>query len=207
MRTPTRPHATARHLLAVVLLCAGAVTACGLDSQVKAVSSPQLHTIDTLSAPTTEQLAESEPAPPGPTDADIITYVSAAEWLAAADYATALTTYVHALQAATPRPAQPPATWPAGPQRAVQPASGGVPANAFLACVRQRESGGDYRAVNRSSGAGGAYQFLPSTWQGSGAAARTGVPRAEMASPAQQDAEAARLYASSGRSPWAGPGC
>lgn len=39
-------------------------------------------------------------------------------------------------------------------------APGGV-----AACIRKYESGGNYRAVNASSGAGGAYQFMPGTWR------------------------------------------
>jgi len=79
---------------------------------------------------------------------------------------------------------------------------GGSPPNNFLACVRNRESHGQYGVVNSSSGAGGAYQFLPSTWHAMGG---SGLP--QNASPAEQDAMAAKLYASQGRAPWAGPGC
>lgn len=35
----------------------------------------------------------------------------------------------------------------------------------FLAAIREQESGGNYRSVNRSSGASGAYQFMPGTWR------------------------------------------
>lgn len=35
----------------------------------------------------------------------------------------------------------------------------------FMAAIRQQESGGNYGAVNASSGAGGAYQFTIGTWQ------------------------------------------
>ena len=59
------------------------------------------------------------------------------------------------------------------------------------------ESGGDYSAVNSSSGAGGAYQFLPGTWASLGG---EGAP--QDASPAEQDRLAAKLYAQSGSSPW-----
>jgi len=59
------------------------------------------------------------------------------------------------------------------------------------------ESGGNYSAVNASSGAGGAYQFLPSTWQSLGF---SGLP--ENASPATQDAAFAKEYAQSGTSAW-----
>lgn len=84
--------------------------------------------------------------------------------------------------------------------------SGGT--SAFLNCVRNRESHGNYSIVNPSSGAGGAYQFLPSTWQAAGFARKYGVARAEQATPAQQDEAANTLYAGgAGASHWAGPGC
>jgi muramidase (phage lysozyme) len=59
------------------------------------------------------------------------------------------------------------------------------------------ESGGNYRAVNPSSGAGGAYQILPSTWAAYGG---TGSP--QDAPPAEQDAIAAKIYATDGRGAW-----
>ncbi|PNZ14650.1 transglycosylase family protein, partial [Staphylococcus succinus] len=39
-----------------------------------------------------------------------------------------------------------------------------VNVNAHLQQIAQRESGGDLKAVNPSSGAAGKYQFLQSTW-------------------------------------------
>jgi septal ring factor EnvC (AmiA/AmiB activator) len=59
------------------------------------------------------------------------------------------------------------------------------------------ESGGDYGAVNPSSGAGGAYQILPSTWELYGG---EGLP--EDASKAEQDRIAAEIWADSGPSAW-----
>jgi peptidoglycan hydrolase-like protein with peptidoglycan-binding domain len=59
------------------------------------------------------------------------------------------------------------------------------------------ESGGNYRAVNSSTGAGGAYQILPSTWAAYGG---TGLP--QNASPAEQNAIAAKIWATGGRSQW-----
>lgn len=50
------------------------------------------------------------------------------------------------------------------------------------ACIIARESGGNSRAVNPSSGAGGLYQFLPSTWHALG---HSGLP--ENASAAEQN--------------------
>ena len=75
-----------------------------------------------------------------------------------------------------PAPARP----ASAPTAAVAAATGPAPAPAartspeqtstaapgsFQACVIARESGGNARAVNPASGAGGLYQFLPSTWQ------------------------------------------
>jgi hypothetical protein len=44
-------------------------------------------------------------------------------------------------------------------------ASGGGRRGGQGLLIKQCESGGDYTAVNASSGASGAYQFLDSTWQ------------------------------------------
>jgi len=65
------------------------------------------------------------------------------------------------------------------------------------ASIVQCESGGSYSAVNPTSGAGGAYQILPSTWQAYGG---QGLP--EDASPAEQDAIAAKIWAAQGPSAW-----
>ena len=56
------------------------------------------------------------------------------------------------------------------------------------------ESGGNYGAVNPSSGAGGAYQIMPSTWELYGG---EGAP--QDASPAEQDAIAAQIWATQGQ--------
>jgi muramidase (phage lysozyme) len=53
------------------------------------------------------------------------------------------------------------------------------------------ESGGNYGAVNPTSGAGGAYQFLPSTYQGLGG--KYGSP--QKAPKWEQDRLAAKLWA------------
>jgi septal ring factor EnvC (AmiA/AmiB activator) len=59
------------------------------------------------------------------------------------------------------------------------------------------ESGGDYGAVNPSSGAGGAYQILPSTWELYG-----GQGEPQNGSKAEQDRIAAEIWADSGSSAW-----
>jgi septal ring factor EnvC (AmiA/AmiB activator) len=59
------------------------------------------------------------------------------------------------------------------------------------------ESGGNYSALNPSSGAGGAYQVLPSTWESYGG---QGAPHE--APKAEQDRIAAEIWADSGGSAW-----
>jgi muramidase (phage lysozyme) len=59
------------------------------------------------------------------------------------------------------------------------------------------ESGGNYRAVNSSTGAGGAYQIMPSTWHAYGG---KGMP--QNGSKQEQDAIALKIYKSQGSSPW-----
>jgi Transglycosylase-like domain len=86
--------------------------------------------------------------------------------------------------------------------------SGAVPTDGehgdTLACIRAHESdsAGGYSAVNSSSGAGGAYQALPSTWDG-----YAGYARAQDAPPEIQDQWAREAIAASGTRPWAGSGC
>ena len=90
-------------------------------------------------------------------------------------------------------PAQPaPASAPAAPAATSYTGSGG-----FQSCVIQAESGGNPSAVNPSSGAGGLYGFLPSTWHSLG---YSGLP--QNASVAQQNAAFAQEYAQSGGSAW-----
>jgi septal ring factor EnvC (AmiA/AmiB activator) len=59
------------------------------------------------------------------------------------------------------------------------------------------ESGGNYGALNPASGAGGAYQILPSTWSLYGG---QGAP--QDASKAEQDRIAAEIWADSGPGAW-----
>jgi Transglycosylase-like domain len=64
-------------------------------------------------------------------------------------------------------------------------------------CIIARESGGNAGAVNPSSGAGGLYQFLPSTWHALGF---SGLP--EYASVATQTAAFDKAVSQSGYSDW-----
>ena len=76
----------------------------------------------------------------------------------------------------------------------------------FLACIRWRESRGNYTIHNlEGSGASGAYQFMPGTWnsiaRSVGRNDLVGVDPAA-ASPEDQDAMAIALYQQQGKAPW-----
>jgi septal ring factor EnvC (AmiA/AmiB activator) len=60
------------------------------------------------------------------------------------------------------------------------------------------ESGGNYRALNESSMAGGAYQIIPSTWQAYGGKGQY----AHLASKAEQDRVAAIIWREDGPGAW-----
>jgi resuscitation-promoting factor RpfC len=119
-----------------------------------------------------------------------------------------------AIPAPPPAPVAAPAAAPAAP--AAQPVTDAVTSTApaaapaqpattsysgasgsFQSCVIARESGGNPAAVNPSSGAGGLYQFLPSTWQALG---YSGLP--QNAPVSVQNAAFAKEYAQSGGSAW-----
>lgn len=74
----------------------------------------------------------------------------------------------------------------------------------YLACVRRTESGNSYTAVN-PSGAGGAYQIMPVTWNATaqhiGRSDLVGVPP-QYATPSSQDLIAAALLEWQGPSAW-----
>ena len=88
------------------------------------------------------------------------------------------------------------------PTAASPAATSGAPASSsggytIPSGIVQCESGGNYSAVNPSTGAGGAYQILPSTWQAYGG---QGLP--QDASPAEQGKIASEIYAGQGSSAW-----
>ena len=82
-------------------------------------------------------------------------------------------------------------------EQAQETVAGWVGDWAIPSAIVMCESGGNYGAVNPSSGAGGAYQILPSTWHLYGG---QGLP--QNGSPAEQDRIAAMIWADSGGSAW-----
>jgi hypothetical protein len=107
-----------------------------------------------------------------------------------------------AAQAPAPAPAAPEqataAPAPAAPAAPAQPATTAYTGSGgFQSCVIQAESGGNASAVNPSTGAGGLYGFLPSTWHALG---YSGSP--QDASVSEQNAAFAQEYAQSGGSAW-----
>ena len=105
--------------------------------------------------------------------------------------------------AAVPAPAPAPAVAApaAGPAVVTQPASTSTATysggSGYQGCVIAAESGGNASAVNPSSGAGGLYQFLPSTWAALG---HSGLP--QNASVAEQNQAFQQEYAQSGGAAW-----
>jgi Transglycosylase-like domain len=91
---------------------------------------------------------------------------------------------------------------PAAPVSTTSPTAAGAsvaPSSSPLpTCTWQPESGGDPSAVNPSSGAGGYYQIMPSTWAAYGG---TGAP--QNAPMSEQTAIAQKIYDSAGLSAWA----
>lgn len=76
-------------------------------------------------------------------------------------------------------------------------ASAAPTGSSLPACTWQPESGGNPSAVNPTSGAGGYYQIMPSTW-----AAYGGSGSPQSASMSEQTAIAQKIYQSQGSGAW-----
>lgn len=81
-------------------------------------------------------------------------------------------------------------------------AGNGVAVPEVLLRIRYCESTNNYQAAHRVSSARGAYQFLTSSWEWYGHAARYGAARADLATPAQQDEAAVLTVKRDGTRPW-----
>jgi len=198
-----------RMLLVVAPLCVVALAAGVAFASPMAADPENPHAV--------RPIAASPQDPPGyRTDsvsdaigAAIVEYVRAVEWQQFVDFihgieAAQRQAFLDALAAEQAAHARPAVTQTAS--AAPAPVSGGN--GGFLDCVKQRESRGDYTVHNtQGSGASGAYQFLPSTWDSiassSGRSDLVGMDPAA-ASPGDQDAMAAELYAQQGNAPWGG---
>ena len=103
-----------------------------------------------------------------------------------------------------PAPVRPP---PSPPEAPPGPKPATEAERAFLACVRHRESGQNYRVVSSNDRYFGAYQFDRETWNGvarhAGRNDLVGVAP-NRASDADQDAMALALYRWRGTEPWNG---
>lgn len=105
---------------------------------------------------------------------------------------------------APPQRKRPTAATTMRPHSAMNPAGGTLTSSsATWACIIARESGGNPKAYNRSSGASGLVQFMPRTWH-----SVTGLPGNAGDYPVEvQMAAAYKLQAEVGWSPWSGDGC
>lgn len=127
-------------------------------------------------------------------------------------YAPTTTTTAYAYQAAQVASAPPPTAAPIVTTTttafvAPAPPPPGQGEGAFLACVRARESGGNYGVVSPDGLYRGAYQFHQATWDNvarmAGRPDLVGVPP-NQAAPSDQDLLAVTLYRSAGAAPWGG---
>lgn len=82
-----------------------------------------------------------------------------------------------------------------------QPTQSTSGVNSHLQLIKQRESGGDYSAVNASSGASGAYQIMDSTWNSFAPSQYKGM-KASQAPKSVQDSVAQKIYDEAGASQW-----
>lgn len=102
--------------------------------------------------------------------------------------------------------AQTTTTQPSAIAHTVTPRANNGSEEAFFACVRWRESRGDYTAINPTGTFRGAYQFYQGGWDtfaAQVAPAYVGVPP-DQAPPAIQDAVAHAAFVQLGKSPWGG---
>jgi hypothetical protein len=160
--------------------------------------------------------------------ADVTGQLAAAVAAQQAAQATAAAAAVASARKAAPAAASPTATIPAPGPGAAGSGTGAAPVpapspsgdpypnladpalNAFLSCVVQAESGGNYSIVSPDGRYMGAFQFSQPTWNTAariaGLGLLVGVPP-NRASRAEQDTVAVALFALDGQQPWLGDRC
>jgi hypothetical protein len=154
------------------------------DPSLVVSASPSIESTSTTEAPTTT-VALSEPGAVAPST----------------------TVAARAPSTASAAPAAPAAPTTTAPRPVATTPPMDVSDAAFLACVRHRESGGDYGASDPSGTYLGAYQIYQGGWDSSaGAIGRSdliGIPPNRASAP-DQDTIALAMLHQYGRSPWGG---
>lgn len=209
--TPTDRQRRVRRLTGLAIATAAVATAAIALPAIAATTDAQLasssettvtsaEATTTTAAPTTT--TSTTPAPPPPTPEELLAAQLASytpEQKLAFDLYVASPEERAAWEAYISPPPPPPPPAPV--------ASGGTPPNGFLACVRARESGGNYSISSPNGLYRGAYQFHQNTWDNTAAhAGRSDLVGRDPASvaPGDQDAMAAHLYGWQGSAPWGG---
>jgi hypothetical protein len=175
-------------------------------------SESRLATTETTAEePTTTAAVEETTTAPteAPTTSSSLATTSTTAYATSSTTAYAYTAAQPQVQAA-PVTAAPTTAAPTTTAYVAPPPTTAVPAQgeaAFLACVRMRESGGNYGAVSGDGLYRGAYQFHQGTWDNvasmAGRRDLIGVPP-NLAGPADQDLLAVTLYRAAGARPWGG---
>lgn len=107
---------------------------------------------------------------------------------------------LHRMLAPAPTPAAPAPAASASAATTAQNTTSYSGGYSIPSYIVQCESGGNWSAVNPTSGAGGAYQVMPQSWAAYGGLKY--APDAQDATPAEQSIIAARIYADVGPSAW-----
>jgi peptidoglycan hydrolase CwlO-like protein len=144
-----------------------------------------------------EQASASQAAAVESLRSQVGTWVAQVEELQAAQAAAAAEAAAEAAAAEEAAAEEAAAEEAAAEEAAVDEVASWTDDWAIPSAIVECESGGNWSAVNPSSGAGGAYQILPSTWELYGG---SGAP--QDASPAEQSQIAAQIWADSGAAAW-----
>lgn len=201
--TPRSPQQQRRRaFVAGLALVAAAVGLAGLVPEPGAVADD---TQVVMAAPPPSAAPPTTVAPPTTTATAAPTTTARPTTTQAPTTTVRPTTTTTTAKPATTTTTAPPA--PAAPKVEAQVATPGGGDAEFLACLRRRESGGNYQAVSSTGLYFGAYQFMISTWDNTARHAGRGDlvgVRPDRAAPADQDAMALALYRWQGKAPWNG---